>query len=112
MNRPYSATQIPRNLNINSQKKYIISPNYLPNMENVPKENNYAKEESYEEELGLLELAWNELGITSEYRSVFINVLKNSNDIEKINIFNQEKNNIKKFKESLLSLKKEIENRN
>ena len=111
MNRPYSATQIPRNLNINSQKKYIISPNYLPNMENVPKENNYAKEESYEEELGLLELAWNELGITSEYRSVFINVLKNSNDIEKINIFNQEKNNIKKFKESLLSLKKEIENR-
>ena len=111
MNRPYSATQIPKNLNINTQKKYFISPNYLPNMENAPKANNFFKEESYEEELGLLELAWNELGITLEYRTVFINVLKSSNDIEKINIFNQEKNNIKKFKESLLSLKKEIENR-
>ena len=111
MNRPYSATQIPRNLNINTQKKYFISPNYLPNMENTQKVNNYLKEESYEEELGLLELAWNELGITSEYRAIFINVLKNSNDIEKINLFNQEKNNIKKFKDSLLSLKKEIENR-
>ena len=111
MNRPHSASNIPRKLNMNNQKKIFITPNYLPHMENSPKMNNYLKEESYDEELGLLELAWNELGITSEYRTAFINVLESSNDIEKINIFNQEKNNIKKFKDSLVNLKKEIENR-
>ena len=111
MNRPYSATQVQRNINMSIQNKYFISPNYLPNMENVPKINNYLKEESYEEELGLLQLAWNELGITPEYRAIFINILQNSNETERINIFNQEKNNIKKFKDSLLTLKKEIENR-
>ena len=111
MNRPYSATQVQRNINMSIQNKYFISPNYLPNVENVPKINNYLKEESYEEELGLLQLAWNELGITPEYRAIFINILQNSNETERINIFNQEKNSIKKFKDSLLTLKKEIENR-
>ena len=111
MNRPHSASNIPRKLNMNNQKKIFITPNYLPNMENSPKMNNYLKEESYDEELGLLQLAWDELGITTEYRAVFINILRNANDIEKINIFNQEKNNIKKFKDSLVNLKKEIENR-
>ena len=111
MNRPHSASNIPRKLNMNNQKKIFITPNYLPNMENSPKMNNYLKEESYDEELGLLQLAWDELGITTEYRAVFINILRNANDIERINIFNQEKNNIKKFKDSLVNLKKEIENR-
>ena len=108
MKRPNSASNNPHLLYNNSQSKVSIPPDCLPNLDNYSQKNN---DEVYEEELNLLQIAWNELGITQEYRQVFINHLKEANDSEKNNIFSEEKNNIKKFKDSLLSLKKEIENR-
>ena len=109
MKRPHSATHNQRL--INPQSNNFISPNYLPNFENYPQTNNYIKEEGFEEEMSLLQIAWNELGVTPEYRQVFINILKEANETEKNNIFIEEKNNMKKFRDSLLNLKKEIENR-
>ena len=64
-----------------------------------------------EEDISLLELAWNELGITNEYKKVFINILLNSSEKERNNIITQEKNNMKKFRDGLLNLKREIDNR-
>ena len=109
MNRPNSAKHIPPKLYTIDQKKNFI-PTYFPNLESN-QTNNAIKEEGFEEEISLLQLAWNELGITPNYRAMFINHLEEANDIEKNNIFIQEKNNIKKFMDSLLVLKKEIENR-
>ena len=106
MKRPNSASHNPRILYINPQQRVFIPPESLPNLDNQKN-----LDEIYEEEINLLQIAWNELGITKEYRQVFINLLKEANDFEKNNIFLEEKNNIKKFKDSLLSLKKEIENR-
>ena len=40
-----------------------------------------------------------------------MNILEEASDYEKMNIIAQEKNNMKKFKDALLNLKKEIENR-
>ena len=50
-------------------------------------------------------------GITHEYRNVFMNILEEALENERYNIILQEKNNMKKFKDAILSLKKEIENR-
>ena len=111
MKRPHSATHNPRYLYINPQAKNFIPPEALPNLDNYPQMIKFIKEEGFEEEISLLQLSWNELGITPEYRQVFINLLREANEVEKNNIFNEEKNNIKKFKDSLLGLKKEIENR-
>ena len=111
MNRPHSASHIPPKLYIVDQKKNFVPPSFLPNLENISETNNIIKEEAFEEEISLLQLAWNELGITPEYRAMFINNLEEANDTEKNNIFIQEKNHIKKFMDSLLALKKEIDNR-
>ena len=112
MKRPNSATHNQRLKYTNPQSKNFIPSNYLPNFENIyPSTNNYIKEEGFEEDMSLLQIAWNELGITQEYRQVFINILKEANELEKDNILSEEKNNIKKFKDSLLNLKKEIDNR-
>ena len=109
MKRPHSATHNHRL--INPQGNNFISPNYLPNFENYPQTNNHIKEEGFEEEMSLLQIAWNELGVTPEYRQVFISILNEANESEKNNIFAEEKTNMKKFRDSLLNLKKEIENR-
>ena len=111
MKRPNSATQNLRKLYMNYQQKNFIPPSCLPNLENMYETHNYIKEEALEEELSLLQISWDELGITPQYRSVFLNIISQANEAEKINIFSQEKNNIKKLRESLLGLKKEIENR-
>ena len=111
MKRPHSASHNQRLLYINPQPGNLIPPNCLPDLDNYPKMMNFIKEEGFEEELSLLQLSWNELGITPEYRQVFLNILREANETEKINIFAEEKNNMKKFKDSLLSLKKEIDNR-
>ena len=108
MKRPSSANQGPKKIYINSQSKATPVKN-LPNIQSS--KNNYMREDAYEEELYLLQASWNELGITPEYRTVFINILEEASESERNSIFAQEKNNLKKFKEALLNLKKEIENR-
>ena len=105
MKRPGSANQSPKKFYILSQTKNYLAPKYLPKL------NNYVKEDNLEEELSLLQISWNELGITQEYRTVFMNILEEASENERNNIITQEKNNLKKFRDALLNLKKEIENR-
>ena len=105
MKRLGSAKHSPNKLYVGNQQKNYVAPKYLPNIMN------YMREDTLEEELSLLQLSWNELGITQEYRTVFLNILDEASESEKNNIITQEKNNMKKFREVLLNLKKEIENR-
>ena len=105
MKRPGSANQSPKKFYVLNQTKNYLASRYLPNI------NNYVKEDNIEEDLSLLQISWNELGITQEYRTVFLNILEEASESERNNIITQEKNNLKKFRDALLNLKKEIENR-
>ena len=110
MKRPSSAKQSPKKVYVGSQQKNYKAPKYLPNIKNI-NINNYVREDTFEEDLKILQYSWGELGITQEYRSVFMSILEEASDLERNAIITQEKNNLKKFKDALLNLKKEIENR-
>ena len=115
MSRPRSANQGPKKIYLGNKpqdkNKIINNPDSLPSIHYKQQSNYDLNEENFNEELYLLQSSWNELGITSEYRTVFINLAKKVSESERTEIFNQEKINLKKFKDSLLNLKKEIANR-
>ena len=108
MKRPSSAKE--KKLYKITQQKNLLLPKYLPNI-NSMNSNNQMRDDALDEELKILQYSWNELGITQEYRNVFMNILEDALENERYNIIAQEKNNMKKFKDAILSLKKEIENR-
>ena len=115
MSRPRSANQGPKKIYLGNkskdQQKNINNPDSLPSIHYKQPSNYDLKEDNFNEELYLLQSSWNELGITPEYRSVFINLAKRVSESERSDIFMQEKRNLKKFRDSLLNLKKEIVNR-
>ena len=115
MSRPRSANQGPKKIYLGSkskdQQKNINNPDSLPSIHYKQPSNYDLKEDNFNEELYLLQSSWNELGITPEYRSVFINLAKRVSESERSDIFMQEKINLKKFRDALLNLKKEIVNR-
>ena len=67
------------------------------------------EKEDYKEELLIIKNLWEELGVTKEYKKQFNNLLLNES-IRKI-MFYQEKENLQKFRNSLMKLRKEIINR-
>ena len=113
MSRPHSAKQGPKKIYLGNRPKdqYKNQQEYLPNIQY--KQPNYydMKEDTFNEEISILQNAWNELGITPEYRAAFINLAKNVTESERKDIFMQEKINLKKFRDALINLKKEITNR-
>jgi len=110
MSRPRSANQGPKKILLvnKGQESYrnFIPPESLPNI----KFNNYA-DDQLNEELTILKNSWDDLGVTNEYRKAFMSHLKQVNEYERIDIIKQEKNNLKRFRDALLKLKKEITNR-
>ena len=64
----------------------------------------------YKEELNVITTLWDELGVTEDYRYQFNQIIDSNIYNPKI-IFIQEKENLQKFKTSLMKLKKEIINR-
>ena len=64
----------------------------------------------YKEELNVITTLWDELGVTEDYRYQFNQIIDSNIYNSKI-IFIQEKENLQKFKTSLMKLKKEIINR-
>jgi len=110
MSRPRSANQGPKKILLvnKGQDSYrnFIPPESLPNI----KFNNYA-DDQLSEELAILKNSWDDLGVTNEYRKAFMSHLKQVNEYERIDIIKQEKNNLKRFRDALLKLKKEITNR-
>ena len=107
MSRPRSANQGPKKIVLvnksQDSNRNFIPPESLPNI----KFNNYA-DDQLSEELSILKNSWDDLGVTNEYRKLFMNHLKQVNEYEKIDIIKQEKNNLKRFRDALLKLKKEI----
>ena len=65
--------------------------------------------EDYKEELLLITNLWEELGVTKEYKKQFNKLLLNEN-LRKTMLY-QEKENLQKFRNSLIKLRKEIINR-
>jgi hypothetical protein len=112
MSRPHSASQGPKKYYIGrEQYKNLVHPPSLPSVQYKPQSNYAVHEDSFNEEFGLLQMTWDELGITQEYRNAFINMAKRVSESERKDIFQQEKINLKKFRDALLTLKKEISNR-
>ena len=66
---------------------------------------------TYEEEIFIINTLWDELGITEEYKYYFNKLIKSFNSYYSNIILFQEKENLQKFKTSLIKLKKEISNR-
>ena len=114
MSRPHSASQGPKKYylgNRSQDHKNFIPPQSLPSVQ-YKQQNSYGmNEESFNEEFTLLQITWDELGITQEYRAAFLNMAKRVSESERKDIFMQEKINLKKFRDALLNLKKEITNR-
>ena len=63
--------------------------------------------EIFIDELNLLQNLWDKLEVNSEFRSYFINNITTKNDLEKKEIFENERENLEKLDESLIKLKKE-----
>ena len=110
----HSASQGPKKFYLGNRSqdyKNFIPPQGLPSVQ-YKQQNNYGmNEESFNEEFSLLQITWDELGITQEYRAAFLNMAKRVSESERKDIFMQEKINLKKFRDALLNLKKEITNR-
>ena len=74
MSRPLSANQGPKQIYLWNRSKDQIRNGIL--QDSLPsfqyRQNKY--EDNFKEELNLLKNSWDELGITPEYRSVFINL--------------------------------------
>ena len=96
-------------------KKYKITREYLPNLNNLNEKNqvtlnlNIERDKSLKKEINILEQIWDELDISWQYREAFSMYIYNMNDEYKNNIITQEKNNLKRFKKTLINLKKEID---
>ena len=115
MSRPHSAKQGPKKIYLGNKakEKYncSIPQEYLPNIQYKQPNNYDMRDETFYEEISILQNVWDELGITPEYRAAFMNLAKNVSEAERKEIFMQEKINLKKFRDALLNLKKEITNR-
>ena len=104
-----------------NKKNFIpIRPESMPNIskksrtvnEKMDNKLDYNKEEDYlNENLALLHILWEDLGISLDYRILFENHVKKLNDNERKDVINLEKHNLKNFREILLKLNKEIRKR-
>ena len=118
MSRPRSAHTGPKKYYLGNkpqeQYKFMIPPESLPNIQNIQynaQSSNDIFDDEYKDELNLIKNSWEDLGISHEYRVIFINFIQKVNSKERKGILMQEKINLKKFRDALLSLKKEIDNR-
>ena len=76
--------------------------------------NTQKKEKNLEanEDINIIQTLWNDLGVLPEYREEFKNYLLNlDNEEEKNEVISYEKNQLRKFRESLMKLTGEISNR-
>ena len=120
MERPKSYIQRNKKINLDFEEKNenhkrpipinTVSHLYNESNSSMKLDNKNSSKEDYliNEQLNLLENIWNSLGITPEYRISFINNISNITSSSKKDIILQEKYNMKKLRESLIELKKEI----
>ena len=123
MKRPKSSNQREKGLYFNYMTQSDIYNNKITpskSVSNIQNENtstkiisNYSINETslINEQINILNNIWDRLGIAFEYKNNFINYIKNANNPGRIDIILQEKNNLKKFEQNLIDLKKEVINR-
>ena len=109
-----------RTENQNQEHKLVRNISYLPKLKQDKSKNRFirsssetmiknvtnSKEREYKEELSIINNLWEELGVTKEYQEEFKNFLYDEN-VRTI-MFSQEKENLQKFRNSLMKLRKEI----
>ena len=94
----------------------LTSPNY-PNIDNnnrsksVLNESNDYNNDLLNEEYAIIQKMWKDLGVTYKYQIQFNNYIKTLPQSKLKYFFINEKNNLKRFGDSLLKLTKEINNR-
>ena len=120
MERPKSSRQRDKNFFLdfeerNEDNQRLTPINSTSNIQNEDNssfklKNNYYFKEDYliNEQLNLLNNLWNSLGINPEYRNSFINNIENITSYAKKDIIIQEKYNMKKLRDSLIEVKREI----
>ena len=68
-------------------------------------------EELFNEELSLIQNMWDDLGVCAPYRNVFESHARTLNEVERKEFFAFENASLKRFRDNLLKLSKEISNR-
>ena len=71
----------------------------------IRKNNN---EEIFNKEIDTLKIIWDQIGVTNRYRNNFINQVSKLSEIDKQNIFENEKKSLEKLIELFINLRKEI----
>ena len=102
-NRPYSSltrsNQMNNQIYLNQNSNLpLINNNININYENL---NN-------DDEFSLIQNMWEDLGVTNEFQSQFIEYVQNLKDKERKDYFSLEKKNLQRLRENLLKLTKEI----
>ena len=102
-------------------QKDFTSPNlpsaYFPSVDknnrskSALNESNDNKSDILNEEYAIIQKMWEDLGVTLKYQIQFDNYIKTLSDSKLKNIFINEKNNLKRFGDTLLKLSKEINSR-
>ena len=112
--KKYENTWNKRHYPINNpkQKNLNLKETTLPiinNNKNNFIENKDLKEDT--EELSLIQIIWDDLGVSEEYQNQFLKFMKNLSEENKREFFEMEKKYLKKFRDSLFKLSKEISSR-
>ena len=89
-----------------------IDPSKLPQ---IPSSRQLSRkdtnEELFNEELSLIQNMWDDLGVCTPYRNVFESHARTLNEVERKEFFAFENASLKRFRDNLLKLSKEISNR-
>ena len=95
-NQPIQQTSNFPSIDKNNRSKSVLNESYDD------------KGDSLNEEYSIIQKIWNNLGVTYRYQFLFDNYIKTCSGTKIKNIFLNEKNNLRRFGESLLKLSKEI----
>ena len=115
MNSNYQINALKNAKKINLIDNYsndIYYQNFLPQIQTS---NNELEEKNNGDkiinEFELIQILWDDLGVSNEYKTKFEKFISNHNEEEIIQYLNFEKINLKKYKEIIIKLSKEIINR-
>ncbi len=115
MNSNYQINALKNAKKINFTDNYSNENNYQSFLPQIKTSNNKLEETNNEDkiinEFKLIQILWDDLGVSNEYKKKFENFISNHNKEEIIQYLNFEKSNLKKYKETIIKLSKEIINR-
>ena len=114
MNSNYQINALKNAKKINFTDNYSNENNYqsfLPQIKTSNELEETNNEDKIINEFKLIQILWDDLGVSNEYKTKFEKFISNHNEEEIIQYLNFEKINLKKYKEIIIKLSKEIINR-